>query len=84
MDEKRIEVEKIMDELDELTKKYGTETFTIAVYIYMRFGKFDFKYYIDNTDLEEMAKEIVKADTIFNSDLNDTTMEIYVEDDEEN
>ncbi len=69
MDRKRIE--KIINELDNISKKNYDDDFILAVYIYVRYGLFEFNNYICNDELEEINKVLKQHSTIFDEDVND-------------
>lgn len=61
---------KIIEGLDELSDKFSDNEVIIACYLSTRYGTHTCKYYIDNTDLEKIHKEISKSGTLFDEDLN--------------
>ncbi len=66
----RERIEKLINELDNISEKYTDNEFNIAVYIYCRCGIFKFNNYINEDDLEMIEKEIKQQESIFNEDLN--------------
>lgn len=71
------EIIKIILDLDNVSDKYkNDQAFLVAVYLYVRYGVHKCKYYIDNADLEKIAKEIGSRESLFDEDLNYTIEEI--------
>ena len=56
---------KIIEELDDLSNKFSDNEVIIACYLSIRYGTHTCKYYIDNTDLDKIHKEISKCRTLF-------------------
>ena len=69
MDRKRIE--KIINDLDNIKKKNYNDDFTLAIYIYVRYGLWEFNNYICDDELEKINKVLKQHSTIFNEDIND-------------
>lgn len=69
MDRKRIE--KIINEIDNISQKNYDDDFNLAFYIYVRYGLHHFKYYINDDELEKINKVLKRYDSLFNEDLND-------------
>ena len=61
---------KIVDELNELSNKFSDDELRIVTYLLIRYGTTTCKYYIDDSDLEEISKEIKNRETIFDEELN--------------
>lgn len=61
---------KIIEELDDLSNKFSDNEVIIACYLSIRYGTHTCKYYIDNTDLDKIHKEISKRRTLFDKNLN--------------
>ena len=61
---------KIVDELNDLSDKFSDDELRIATYLLIRYGTTTCKYYIDDSDLEEIYKEIKNRETIFDENLN--------------
>lgn len=61
---------KIVDELNDLSDKFSDEELRVASYLLIRYGTSTCKYYIDDSDLEKIYKEIKKRTTIFDEELN--------------
>lgn len=61
---------KIVDELNDLSDRFSDDELIVASYLLIRYGTSTCKYYIDDSDLEQIYKEIKKRETIFNEDLN--------------
>ena len=61
---------KIIEELDDLSNKFSDNEVIIACYLSIRYGTHTCKYYIDNTDLDKIHKEISKCRTLFDENLN--------------
>lgn len=66
----RERIEKLINELDNISEKHTDNEFNIAVYIYCRCGIFTFNNYINENDLEMIENEIKQHESIFNEDLN--------------
>lgn len=69
MDRKRIE--KIINDLDNISQKNYNDDFTLAIYIYVRYGLWEFNNYICDDELEKINKVLKQHSTIFNEDIND-------------
>lgn len=69
MDRKRIE--KIINEIDNISQKNFDDEFNLAVYIYVRYGLFEFNNYIGDDELIEINKVLKRYSTIFNENIND-------------
>ena len=69
MDRKRIE--KIKNDLDNISQKNYNDNFTLAIYIYVRYGLFEFNNYICDDELEKINKILKQHSTIFDEDIND-------------
>lgn len=69
MDRKRIE--KIINDLDNILQKNYNDDFNLAIYIYVRFGLWEFNNYICDDELEKINKVLKQHSTIFNEDIND-------------
>ena len=61
---------KIVDELNDLLDKYSDDELRVVSYLLIRYGTSTCKYYIDDSDLEKICKEIKDRETIFDEDLN--------------
>ena len=61
---------KIVDELNELSDKFSDDELRIVIYLLIRYGTTTCKYYIDDSDLEKICKEIKDRETIFDEELN--------------
>lgn len=69
MDRKRIE--KIINDLDNISQKNYNDDFNLAIYIYIRYGLWEFNNYICDDELEKINKVLKQHSTIFNEDIND-------------
>ena len=69
MDRKRIE--KIINDLDNISQKNYNDDFTLAIYIYIRYGLFEFNNYICDDELKEINQVLKQHSTIFDEDIND-------------
>ncbi len=69
MDRKRIE--KIINDLDNILQKNYNDDFNLAIYIYVRFGLWEFNNYICDDELEKINKILKQHSTIFDEDIND-------------
>ena len=49
---------KIVDELNDLSDKFSDDELRVASYLLIRYGTATCKYYIDDSDLEKICKEI--------------------------
>lgn len=79
----RERIEKIITELDDISKKYCDDDFNLAVYIYIRYGLHHFNNYISNDELVEINKILRRSCTLFNEDINDEVAEILNDDEED-
>ena len=61
---------KIVNELNELSDKFSDDELRVASYLLIRYGTSTCRYYIDDSDLEQICKEIKKRATIFDEELN--------------
>lgn len=61
---------KIVDEINDLSDKFSDDELIVASYLLIRHGTSTCKYYIDDSDLEKIYKEIKKRETIFDEELN--------------
>ena len=69
MDRKRIE--KIINDLDNISQKNYNDDFNLAIYIYVRYGLFEFNNYICDDELKEINQVLKQHSTIFDEDIND-------------
>lgn len=67
----RNKITKIIDELDNISQKNYDDDFTLALYIWVRYGVFEFNNYICDNELEEINKVLKQHGTIFDENLND-------------
>lgn len=74
MDRKRIE--KIINELDNISQKNFDDEFNLAIYIYVRYGLFEFNNYICDDELEKINQVLKQHSTIFDEDINDNVQMI--------
>lgn len=81
MDRKRIE--KIINDLDNISQKNYNDDFTLAIYIYVRYGLFEFNNYICDDELKEISKILKRHSTIFDGEINDE-VSMILNDTEEN
>lgn len=65
--EKLIELIKT---IEQTSKKFTDDEFNIAMYLYIRYGNFTLKNYIDSSDLEKINKELKQRHTLFDEELN--------------
>lgn len=79
----RVKIEKIINEMDNISKRYNDDDFNLAMYIYIRYGLHHFKYYINDDELEEINKVLKRHCTLFDEDLNDDVSFILNEDEED-
>lgn len=66
----RENIEKLILDINSIAEKHTNDEFNVAMYIYMRIGMFNFINYINETELEQIDKEIQKHETLFNENLN--------------
>lgn len=69
MERKRIE--KIINKLDDIYQTSYDDEFNVALYIYVRYGLFEFNNYICDNELEEINKILKRHSTIFDGEIND-------------
>ena len=81
MDRKRIE--NIMNKLKDIDDISYDDEFNIAVYIYFRYGIFEFNNYICENELIGINKILKRYNTILNEDINDEVSIILNEEAEE-
>ena len=55
---------KIIEKLDDLSNKFSDNEVIMACYLSIRYGTHTCKYYIDNTDLDKIHKEIRLIKTV--------------------
>ena len=67
----RTRIEEIINELDNISEKNYDNDFILAIYIYIRYGLFQFNNYICNDELEEINKILKQRCTIIDEDIND-------------
>lgn len=67
----RKRIEKIINELDNISEKSYDDDFILAVYVYVRYGLFEFNNYICDDELKEINKILKQHSTIFDEDVND-------------
>lgn len=72
----RKKLEKIMAELDDIFEKYGGEHANLAIYLYMRYGRYEFNNYINDDEIAEIKGIFDTYDSIFNEQLNCETQNI--------
>lgn len=81
MDRKRIE--NIMNKLKDISDVSYDDEFNVAVYIFVRYGLFEFNNYICNDELEEINKVLKRHSTMFDEDVNDEVRMILKDDEDE-
>ena len=69
MERKRIET--IINKLDDIWQTSYDDEFNVALYIYVRYGLFEFNNYICDNELEEINKILKRHSTIFDGEIND-------------
>lgn len=67
----RTKIEKIMNEIDNISQKNNDDDFNLAFYIYVKLGKFEFDNYICDDELEEINKILKRHSTLFDEEIND-------------
>jgi len=68
MDKDKIRL--IIKDLDQISNKYGTDNFYLAMYILLRYGTFTFEDTITNSKLEKIFEVIRKQGTLYDAELN--------------
>lgn len=81
MERKRIE--KIINKLDDIYQTSYDDEFNVALYIYVRYGLFEFNNYICDDELKEISKILKRHSTIFDGEINDE-VSMILNDTEEN
>ena len=81
MERKRIE--NIMNKLKDISDVSYDDEFNVAVYIFVRYGLFEFNNYICDDELEQINKVLKRSDTMFNEDVNDEVRMILKDDEDE-
>ena len=81
MDRKRIE--NIMNKLKDISDVSYDDEFNVAVYIFVRYGLFEFNNYICDDELEQINKVLKRSDTMFSEDVNDEVRMILKDDEDE-
>lgn len=81
MDRKRIE--NIMNKLKDISDVSYDDEFDVAIYIFLRYGLFEFNNYICDDELEEINKVLKRHSTIFDEDVNDEVRMILNDDEDE-
>lgn len=81
----RSRIEKVINEIDDISDKNCDDDFNLAFYLYVRYGLHQFNNYICDNELEEINKVLKRHSTLFDEDLNDEVRMILndEEDDEE-
>lgn len=69
MERKRIET--IINKFDDIWQASYDDEFNVALYIYVRYGFFEFNNYICDNELEEINKILKRHSTIFDGEIND-------------
>ena len=69
MERKRIE--KIINKLDDIYQTSYDDEFNVALYVFVRYGLFEFNNYICDDELEKINKILKQHSTIFDEDIND-------------
>lgn len=67
----RTRIEEIINELDNISEKNYYDDFILAVYVFVRYGLFEFNNYICDDELKEINKILKQHSTIFDEDVND-------------
>ena len=81
MERKRIE--NIMNKLKDISDVSYDDEFDVAVYVFLRYGHFEFNNYICDDELEEIKKVLKRHSTIFNEDVNDEVRMILKDEEDE-
>lgn len=67
----RNKIETIINKLDDIAEICDNDSFYLALYIYIKYGLFQFNNYICDNELEEINKVIKQHSTIFDEDINE-------------
>ena len=67
----RDKIEKVINKLHNIAETSNDDDFNLALYIYVRYGIFEFDNYICDKELEEINQVLKRYSTIFNEDIND-------------
>lgn len=67
----RVKIEKIINELYNISQKNYDDDFNLALYIYVRYGIFEFDNYICDDELVEINKVLKRHSTLFDESIND-------------
>ena len=67
----RNNIKKIIEDLQDITEKYTDDEFNVAVYIFARYGKYEFDNYICDDELEQINQVLKRHSTLFDEDIND-------------
>lgn len=70
MEKIRKDVLNIMEELERLSSK-DYRTFELALALFLRSDRFTLKYYITDSELEEIDNAIYNSDSFMSEDLKD-------------
>ena len=81
MDRKRIE--NIMNKLKDISDVSYDDEFNVAVYIFVRYGLFEFNNYICNDELEKINKVLKRNSTMFDENVNDEIRMILKDEEDE-
>lgn len=79
----RNKIEKIINEIDNISQKNYDDDFNLAVYIYVRYGKFEFDNYICTDELEKINKVLKRHSTLFDEEINDEVRLILNDEEDE-
>ena len=69
MNRKRIE--KIMNEIDDILQRNYDDDFCLGIYLFIRYGVFRFKNYINDDELEQINKVLKQYSSLFDENIND-------------
>lgn len=79
----RVKIEKIINEIDNISQKNCDDDFNLALYIYVRYGLFEFNNYICDDELIEINKVLKRHSTLFDENINDEVRMILNDDEDE-
>lgn len=79
----RVKIEKIMNELDNISQKNYDADFNLAVYLYVRYGMYEFDNYICDDELNEINKTLKRHSTLFDEEINEDVRIILNDNDED-
>ena len=67
----RDKIEKVINKLHNIAETSNDDDFNLALYIYVRYGIFEFYNYFCDNELQQINHLLNRYPTIFNEDIND-------------